>query len=186
MSGPAPVPDHTVPALRAAVTAMNEIVIPAVDPEHPLAREQATIVSGLLAMLAERVLHLHARADFETEHFRDVAVAVADDAAEVSPSLAGELATLVDDRSAVTTSALEESAARLAQNLTALVRTAGRSDTSAARRIEATVLDRSGALLDARRAWFLPQGWETDAAAVPALESVLSTVRTSRPEEETR
>jgi hypothetical protein len=175
MPDPSPVLDHTVPALRAAVTAMNEIVIPAVDPAHPLAREQATIVSGLLAMLAERVPHLHTRAIFEADHFRAVAAAVAEDAAEVSPALADELAAQAARRDpSATTPAVEEATARLAQCLTALIRTAGRTDTPTARRIEATVLDRSGALLDARRAWFLPQGWESDASAVPHLDAALA------------
>jgi hypothetical protein len=177
----APVLDHTVPALRAAVTAMNEIVIPAVDPAHPLAREQATIVSGLLSLLAERVPHLHTRAVFEVTHQQGVAAALAADAAELSPVLAAELAALsraadaLLGTAATPTAALEEAAAGLAQTVTALARVAGRSDRPAARRIEATVLARSGAFLDARRSWFLPQGWELDPTLVPDLTDALAT-----------
>jgi hypothetical protein len=175
--------DHTVPALCAAVTAMNEVVIPAVDPAHPLAREQATIVSGLLAMLVERVPHLHSRTVFEATHYRGIAAAVAADAAEVSRGLADELDALssaVDalvDSAATPTPHLQEATSRLAQGLSALVRAAGRSDRPAARRIEVTVLDRSGALLDAQRSWFLPQGWESDPSTVPPLADALAVPR---------
>jgi hypothetical protein len=175
--------DHTVPALRAAVIAMNEIVIPAVDPNHPLAREQAKIVSGLLAMLSTRLPHLHARAVFELVHYQDVAAAVHDDATEVSPSLARELSAMSGKADDLLSSArtatldLREAAGRLAQVVTALVRAAGRSESPAARRIEATVLDRAKTLLDGQRSWFLPQGWETDPGAVPPIDEALVVTR---------
>ena len=45
------------------------------------------------------------------------------------------------------------------------------ADPALRKRVETTVLLASKSLLDAQRAWFLPQGWEPDPSVVPPIES---------------
>src|SRR5690606_21635601 len=62
--------DHTRNALAAAARAMRDVIIPAVDPEHPLALEQAKIVARLLDFVEQRIDHVHERARCELLHYR--------------------------------------------------------------------------------------------------------------------
>ncbi|MGH8596247.1 MAG: hypothetical protein ACREXT_06280 [Gammaproteobacteria bacterium] len=69
--------------LRSMIKAMQEVVIPAVDPEHAIAQEQAKLVLGSLNLILQQVDFAHA---FEVIDARD------------QQSLARELAGLIDPR----------------------------------------------------------------------------------------
>ena len=103
-----------------------------------------------------------------------------DDARAVSPAVAQALANalrqaqaLVDDAGA-RPSGLQDAARELAGVLTALLRTAAATDAQVCERVQARVLEASRRLLDMQRAWFLPQGWEPDPAAVPAIDKAIA------------
>ncbi|MCW5653895.1 hypothetical protein [Hydrogenophaga sp.] len=168
--------DHSINALMAAARAMEQVVLPAVDKGHPLAMEQATLVTRFLKLFGQRWLHGHERNRFELGHYADLAEALQADAQQVSPAVAQAMAEAqlaarrsLDSADAAT-SELQARAQALAGVVTALVRTAQRVAHPARDRIERAVLEASAELLRMQRAWFLPQGWEPDPAAIPTLE----------------
>lgn len=173
--------DHTRNALDAAVRALQEVIIPAVDPSHPLALEQAKIVTGLLKLLAERFEYTHARARFEVLHAADLARSLRADAASAAPSIAAEIDAALDvaQRLADDPAARSHDLASASMTLTALASATVRATagTPVADRVERTVLAGSKRYLDLQRAWFLPQGWETDPTVVPSLDDALAAVR---------
>ena len=171
--------DHTLDMLRTAIRAMNEVVLPAVDRDHPLALEQATLVTKILQLFEQRLPHWPARLRLELRHHVALARDVAADAARVSPALAEALAAaalrgdaLLADGDAAPAQ-WQEATRELGGLADALVTAAQGGDDARRRRIEAAVLVAADAVLTLQRAWFLPQGWEPDPAAVPALERVL-------------
>jgi hypothetical protein len=171
--------DHSINALRAAARAMTEVVLPAIDPRHPLAAEQAGLVAKYLHLFAERIDFVGARNRFELQHYGALAEALAADARRLSPAIAEALDTAAAGAGALLRdpaarpSALQAAARELAALVGALVRTAAEAEPGLRRRIEQRVLADAGALMQMQRAWFLPQGWEPDPAAVPPLERLL-------------
>ncbi|MGM7678603.1 hypothetical protein [Microbacterium sp. A94] len=170
--------DHTRNALAAAARAMRDVVIPAVDPAHPLALEQATIVAKLLDFVEQRIDHVHERARFELLHYRTLAQEIRNDVASFSPALAAAIeqelqdSALVIGDSQANTQRVRASASALAEVVSASIRASQGAD--AGTRVELAVLDATKELLDMQRAWFLPQGWESDESVVPALEDALA------------
>jgi len=172
--------DHSLNALRAAAKAMEEVVLQAIDPSHPLAREQATLVAKYLRFFEQRLDYAQQRNRFELAHYLALGKDSMDDARAVSPAVAQALGdavrqaqALVDDAGA-RPSGLQAAAQELGGVLTALLRTAAAVDAQACGRIESRVLGASRRLLDMQRAWFLPQGWEPDPAAVPPIDKAIA------------
>lgn len=172
--------DHTLDMLRSATRAMEEVVLPAVDRSHPLALEQATLVTKILQLLTQQLPWQALRCRFELDNQVRLARALADDAAAVSPAIAEALAgalragdLLLSDHAATPT-AQQQATRELGGLVAVLVDVAAQSAPAARRQhIESQVLNAAAAALQLQRAWFLPQGWEPDPSAVPPLESLL-------------
>lgn len=171
-------PDHTPNMLAAAARAMDEVIRPAIDPDQPLAQEQARIVSSVLAFVEGRWAWSHARHVFELRHMIDVVAELQPHAEQVSSGLAAEFAAgraaaiaVLDDPEAG--AALLQSRAReLATLVTALVRTIGTRDDEPAQQVTWIVLRSSQAFLEAQRAWFAPTGWEAHPEELPSLREI--------------
>jgi hypothetical protein len=147
---------HTSIALRAAAKALEEVVAPAVDGENPLAAEQVRLVQSVLAFVEERLDHEHALRRFELAHYLDLARAIG-----LSPDAA-----LRDDPGASTVD-LRDAVARVAAQISSHVR--GSTD----RRVHLAVVSASRPFLHAQRAWFAPQGFESDPSALPTIDTAL-------------
>jgi hypothetical protein len=160
---------------------MDEVVLGAIDPSHPLANEQARLVSKYLKLVVDRLDFAYERNRFELAHYLEVATALQGDARRLSQAIgqllvqATEEARELCNLPGAPAPALRAAAMRLAAILTALVRTAESADPETRQRVESTILDAAGALLAAQRAWFLPQGWEPDASGIPPIEVALET-----------
>lgn len=72
--------DYTDNALLASIKALNEVVLPALDPSDPLATEQLRLVAGFLKFLGARLPYVHDRNRFELEHYLALAGRLAADA----------------------------------------------------------------------------------------------------------
>ena len=172
--------DHTINALNAAARALDEVIFDAVDPGHPLAREQTRLVSKYLKLLHSRLEYAYDRNRFELSHYTDLAADLLADAGMLSPAIATAIGSAVEegrrlrDLPGARAPALQAAAQRLAAIIAALIRTAASADPALRRRIEAAVLVASKSLLDAQRSWFLPQGWEPDPAVVPPIEGAFA------------
>jgi hypothetical protein len=155
---------------------MEELILPAIDRTDPLALEQAGIVTKFLKLFDARLDYAYDRNRFELAHYLGVAEALRADAEAISPAIAVELhAGVAEGRqlfelAGASLNEIRETTQRLGGVLTALVRTSAEADPKRRERIELTILTASKDLLDAQRAWFLPQGWESDARQVPPIE----------------
>lgn len=175
--------DHTLDMLRSAIRAMNEVVLPNVDRDHPLALEQATLVTKILQLLEQRLPHWPGRLRMELEHQLALARALAADARAVSPTIAEALADAAarggallagpEGAPALSPTSWQQATREVGGIVAALVEAAQGADEPRRRRIEAAVVGAADAVLTLQRAWLLPQGWEPDPGAVPALEGLL-------------
>lgn len=166
-------PDHTDNALRAAVKALTQVVAPAVDPEDPLANEQLRLVSGYLEFLRTRREYLHDRDLFEFHH----AVRLGRELVPMATTAGlatDDLGRAIEAADAVRRSSeLASATAAVTHATSMLVRAATTAEESARQRIERLVLDASTELLEVDRAWFLPQGFDPEPAAVAGVEEAL-------------
>src|SRR3954453_2460173 len=170
-------PDHTTIALRAAAKSLEEVVAPAVDSAHPLAGEQLRLISGVLAFVEERLGHHYAHERFELRRYLELAETLGehDGPSEVTAALnaAIDRASAVATEPCARTADLQAATAGLTAAISALVRAAG-----ASRQVNRAVLEASRELVAAQRAWFAPQGFESDPSLLPSLDSVLYLVPT--------
>ncbi|MGM7669221.1 hypothetical protein [Microbacterium sp. A93] len=170
--------DHTRTTLAAAARAMRDVIIPAVDPNDPLALEQAKIVAQVLEFVEQRIDHVHERARFELLHYLALLQEIRSDVAVISPALGAaieqelEVAAVIAADARVGTPTVADTARSLAELVSASVRSS--QGEASGLRIELAVLDAAKELLDMQRAWFLPQGWESDPAVVPSLDAAFA------------
>ena len=180
--------DNTSNALRAASRALDEVIIDAIDPNHPLAQEQARLVSKYLQLVLSRLDYAYDRNRFEMCHYLNLATTLHEDAKLLSPAIAAALEVSVDDAKRLRdlpgarVPDLQAGSQKLAAILTALIRTAACAETVLRQRVECTMLQASEALLDAQRAWFLPQGWEPKPELVTSIAVAFEHKNTVRPE----
>lgn len=171
--------DHTANALSAMIRSMNEVVLPAVDAEHPLALEQAGLVVQYLEFLSRRLDYLAAKGQFELDHYARLADVLLPTAGEVSPPMAAAMSEAlraereVRRRSAAPPSELHRRAQRLAMLVSALVRTAEDGPAEARATIARHVLAASEELTMMQRSWFAPQGWEPESSDLRSVEAAL-------------
>jgi hypothetical protein len=173
--------DHTLDMLRSSIRAMNEVVLPAVDRSHPLALEQATLVTKILQLVADRLPAWPQRLRAELEQQRGLAEVLAPDAAAVSPAIAQALAQAAQRADALLAAQeaqpllWQQCARELGGLAGALVQAAQGGDVALRQRVEHAVVAAADPFLALQRSWFLPQGWEPDASVVPPLETLLPT-----------
>ncbi len=166
-------------ALHAALRSLQQVVLPAVDPENGPAQEQLQVAIGLLALLAAR---LPLEFTFDCDELERLACFAAE-LLELSPdSAAGvQMAQALAQGQRVLASA-RVSPADLQAEVKGLREMTGRfiSEAYAAaddvRRdaLSALVLAHQNEQLTRERAWLLPQGWEPEPEALPALEALLA------------
>lgn len=169
--------------LRAAAKAMNDVVLPALDPDNTLAQEQGHLVLAALNLAMQRLPQAYA---FDCDELRR------------SLGFASELGQIAQDCGAGETAAQE-----LAQSAARGVDVLGRAkaDPAEVTAINRELRDRAGALVAALyanapaavlgtvghavtanaseqllrdRAWVAPQGWEPGAAELPELGTLLA------------
>lgn len=172
--------DRNDGALQAAIKALEQAVLPAVNPADPLAGEQLRLAIGYLKLLRTRLGHVEDRALFELQHYRDMAASLHDDARAEG----GEIARRFDEALALGTQArrpadVRAAAAALSAAVSGLVRAAADAVPERRQRIEHTVARQSRRWVDAQRAWFAPLGFELRPSQLPALDDALAPVRSA-------
>lgn len=171
--------DYTDNALLASIKALNEVVLPALNPADPLAGEQLRLVTGFLKFLRARLPLLHDRARFELEHNLGLGLLVAADARRASETLASRLdaaiaqARAVLDQPVASAEALREATTALTQAISGLARVVATAEPDLRRRVEQAIVGGSRAWVDMQRAWFVPQGFELHADELPPLAEAL-------------
>ncbi|MBA8961870.1 hypothetical protein ACVH9Z_02275 [Rhodococcus opacus] len=174
--------DHSENTLRAAIKSLRDTVAPAVDPGDPQAVEQLRLTIDFLEFLRTRVYDIHARQRYELGRQMDIAQALLDDAALLSPEVGDRLThALADARSVfgdaeAHTQDLRASSQQLWAVVRGIVRTARQAPEEVRERISTKVIGGIEPLIEMESAWFLPFGFEPDPGSVPQLTDLLERV----------
>ena len=172
--------DYTDNALRSSIKALDQVVLPALNPADPLASEQLRLVSGFLKFLRARLQYWHPRQLFELDHYLAMAREIAADARVLSAEVSARLDAAVEKAAAMQRQPLAPVAdlaaatAALAAAVSGAARIAGTADDELRQRVERRVLEASKRWVDMQRAWFLPQGFDLHPADLPQLEELMS------------
>lgn len=176
-------PDTLDNSLLACKRAIDDMILPAIDPANPLAAEQAQLVSRTLSLALSQLPWLHAKARRELAINRACAARVAEAARAVDPSLVARLEAgftraqdLLADPAAFTAD-IRACTAELATLISLCVQACQGLDTPAARAVERAAIQGSTEVIELHRAWFLPTGFDTDPGSVPALDTLLGAAR---------
>ena len=168
--------------IKSALKALNDVVLPALDPNNKPAQEQIRLVIGMLTLLSQQ-LPLQFRFDCD-ELARLIAMAnELQDGAKAGAGTTAALATLAE-RTKAAASTLERARATpedVTQRVRELRKASGELVTQAYRegdagcrdRVGKTVLAASREQLLRDRALLLMQGWEPDPKAIPSISSLL-------------
>ena len=171
--------DYTDNALLASIKALNEVVLPAVDPSDPLATEQLRLVAGFLKFLRTRLPQVQDRNRFELEHYLALGERLAGDARLASPQVSQRLDEAIEDARALLRSQtasvadLRSATAALSAPISGLVRVVAHADPVLRERVEHAVLIESKRWVDMQRAWFVVQGFELHPDELPRLDEAL-------------
>ena len=174
--------NHADNDFRAAAKALMDVVAPAIDPQNPLARQQLELVVDWLDFYRSRLPYNQDRERLELAVQLETARVIASAApvADIAPLRAAiDAASTVHAGLGPRPLEVRAVTARLEDEISAVVRRSAGFDEAARRSIERVVVRDAKTLLDAQRAWFLPQGIEPDPGAIPPLEIALRIDTTS-------
>ncbi|MGE0487103.1 MAG: hypothetical protein AB7Q81_23325 [Gammaproteobacteria bacterium] len=165
-------------ALHAAINSLTKVVLPAVDAANGPAQEQLQIVIGLLSLLTERLPLEYA---FDRDELERALVFAEGLLAMAPEDLASEhLAAAAVDARGVLDGARSaphdlQRAVRALRECSGAMITAlhGLADATQREALGALVLAHQREQLTRERAWLLPQGWEAEPNALPAIATLL-------------
>jgi len=169
--------------IKSILKAMNDVVLPAVDPDNKLAQEQVRLCMGLLGLMA-RQLPLQFRFDcdelarltaFSSELHRiagDGGSQTRAALAELEEVTAASAALL--ERARVAPAQIEQAVRDMRAVTGSLISSVFRdSDETTQDRVQKATLAMSREQLMRERAWVITQGWEPDPKLVPPIEELL-------------
>ena len=174
--------NHADNDFRAAAKALLDVVAPAIDPQNPLARQQLKLVVDWLDFYRSRLPYNQDRERLELQVQLETARAIATAVPEAEIAM---LHTAIDAAATVHAALgprpveVRAVTAGLEDEISALVRRSPDFAEPVRRSIERIVVRDAKTILDAQRAWFLPQGIEPDPDAIPPLEVALRIRATS-------
>ena len=169
-------------ALQSVIKAMTDVVLPAVDPHNKLVQEQSRLVIGVLGVLAARLPLLYRYECDELSRFLALAATLHEQAANIADAQQALLSLTavvgagqdVLKRARAEPQELEIANFQLREKIGALVSVVYGKATAAQRtKSGATITAHAKQQLLRERAWHVTQGWESDPAALPAIESLL-------------
>ena len=168
--------NHADNDFRAAAKALLDVVAPAIDPQNPLARQQLKLVVDWLDFYRSRLPYNQDRERLEIAVQLDTARSIASAAPEAAvTALRAAIDAAATVHAGLGPRPVEVRAvtARLEDEISAVVRLSPGFAEPARQNIERVVVRDAKVLLDAQRAWFLPQGIEPDPDAIPPLDVAL-------------
>ncbi len=180
--------NHADNDFRAAAKALMDVVAPAIDPQNPLAGQQLKLVVDWLDFYRSRLAYNQDRERLELAVQLDTARTIVSAVADASPAAAVtalraaiDAASEIHSRLGPRPVEVRAVTAQLEDEISAVVRLSAGFDEPARRSIERVVVRDTKQLLDAQRAWFLPQSIEPDPDAIPPLEVALRIRKSTEP-----
>jgi hypothetical protein len=160
-------------ALQAVLKSMTDVMLPAIDPENKLAQEQSRLIIGLLALVADRLPLQRAYDLDELRRLCSLAHVLQSIEPVASLSVAAENGAEAITRQSAATSDLVTAIGMLTEAIGDRAQTlAGRSDESSRAGCLAVLASAREQQLR-ERSWLLMQGWEVDAAGIPAIDELI-------------
>lgn len=160
-------------AIQAVLKSFADVVLPAIAPDNTLAQEQARLIIGLLTLVARR---LPLEYDYDLDELRR-ATMLARALNELVPDAAFDRQRRhcedVLKRAGASPIELQHAIRELRASLGDRIHAVAALDAVAARESARCVLDAAREQQLRERAWLAPQGWESDPAALPPIESLL-------------
>lgn len=169
-------PNNIDNALRAAIRSMENVIIPGMNKENPLAQEQATIITKLLHLLRERIPYVQQRDWLELKIYFEMFNELSNDIVLLLPENIGNLQRLQKEVTEILETPtpdpfwLAQLAEQLRSTLSELVRASSDQNDTQRRRIESVIVLGSKRVLDLQRAWFIPTGLVADSNSIPDLD----------------
>ncbi len=166
--------------LRSMMKAMQEIVIPAVDPQHAIAQEQSKLVLGSLNLILQQLDYAHAFEVVEAREMQSLGRELADLIDDVKPSHAttrrarADLAAHAAIENPVTTlSTLQQINQALRATIAELIQLSEDStDLSLITKVSRRVIDYSESQLVRERSWVAATGFDPPGATVPLADAI--------------
>jgi hypothetical protein len=161
--------------IQVMIKAMEQVVVPAVDPANKIASEQAGLVLATLKNLEQRLPMWRTYLRDEVSRL----VALADDIVALDMGNSADLASLAEEGRAMFASASAEAVQleAVAVNLrNAVGQKVGEQDQVHRSAIGKLIMDAAKIQLERERAWLLPFGFESDASSIPPIEQQLAAV----------
>ena len=169
--------------IKSMIKALTDVVLPAVDPINQLAVEQTRLVIGMLSLMSQQ---LPIQFQFDRDELQRLlgftATLLTDEAPE--PGYAAALEHLaathragarVLEHCVVDPATLLQAVHDLRAATSDLVAAVPATEDSAViERVERTVMVHAKEQLLRDRSLLLPQGWELDPGAIPAIETLLA------------
>ena len=169
--------NHADNDFRAAAKSLLDVVAPAIDPANPLARQQLKLVVDWLDFYRSRLPYNRERLelDVQLQTARAIEAAAPMNSTDALRAAIGA-AVPVHSHLGPRPVQVRDVTAGLEDAISALVRESTNFDATTQAAIERIVVRDARRLLDAQRAWFLPQGIEPDPDALPSLDVALRIV----------
>lgn len=156
--------------IQSVIKALQDTVIPALDPDNAMAQEQAQLCLAMLGFTQSRLPQLEDYARRDLEHWLDLAES-ADIAETTEIDAACEQArSSLNDATATRTD--RESAARALRRALGEAIEQVQPNSAEAAGLARLVVTRSAAIIELERAWLATLGIENDAS-LPTIESLL-------------
>lgn len=157
--------------LLAMIKSLRDVVLPSVDPNDPLAREQLSLAVDYLEFLRGRLDFVVPQVRFELGYYiamaRDVLRIAGDGPAsrELAASVAGAVATESDP--AASLDRLRTASQSVATAIGLVVTSVCDAEPALRSAVERVVLESSASWIDFERSWYLPISVDPEAAALP-------------------
>jgi hypothetical protein len=152
--------DITTNSLRGLVKTLNDVVVPAIPADDPLALQELKMVVRYLGFCRERVEHLYARARFEVNFYAGLAGECGALLGTAAPAPSRELAALNERAQALLRepgAAIGTLRALAQETMTRLSRLLGEvGDAEALAQVERAIVRGSAELTAFDRSWYLP------------------------------
>lgn len=174
--------------IQSVLKAFTDVILPALDPANPLAQEQARLCIGHLSVIAARQALQYRFDRDELDRWLALARRLRQqpEAASLAPTASAALTELsagaedVLARARAEPRELVDAVHALRKAVGQLVQEASSNDPNGMRsgELEHAVMRTTQEQLLRERSWLTPQGWESDPASIPPIESLLSPVHT--------
>lgn len=170
--------DQTMNALLGISKTLTDIVAPAIREDDPLAQQELRMVVRYLDFLRERVEHVYARARFELQFQKELAIAVTERLRDSGAASTGAVDEMVEHGELLLATPgapikeIRHCAALLAVSTSDAVRNT-EGDTLRGE-VETAVVATSERMTAFERSWYFPLGLDHYASEVAPLDSFLT------------